>query len=78
MAELGNKLKELRTQKGYTQATLAEKVGVSRKTINTIENYVFSPSTLLAMQIARELEVTIHDIFYLKDKRYSHSLLPPT
>ena len=67
MTELRNTLKELRTQKGYTQASLAEEVGVSRKTINTIENHVFTPSTMLAMQIARALGVSVHDIFYLKD-----------
>jgi len=67
MAQLCNTLKTLRTEKGFTQASLAETVGVSRKTINTIENHVFTPSTLLAMQIARALELSIHDIFYLKD-----------
>ena len=67
MAELRNSLKELRAQKGYTQASLAEQIGVSRKTINTIENHVFTPSTLLAMQIARELDLTVHDIFYVKE-----------
>ena len=67
MAELHNTLKELRAQMGFTQATLAETVGVSRKTINTIENHVFAPSTLLAMQIAKALDVTVHDIFYVKD-----------
>ena len=63
MAELRNTLKELRLQKGLTQASLAQEVGVSRKTINTIENHVFSPSALLAMQIAQVLDVTVHDIF---------------
>lgn len=67
MAELHNTLKEWRMQKGFTQASLAETVGVSRKTINTIENHVFAPSTLLAMQIAMALGVTVHDIFYVKD-----------
>lgn len=67
MAELLNRLKTLRSDKGFTQASLAEAVGVSRKTINTIENHVFTPSTLLAMQIARALDLTVHDIFYLKD-----------
>ena len=38
MAALGNHLKALRTEAGLTQAQLAEKIGVSRKTINTIEN----------------------------------------
>ncbi len=67
MAQLLNTLKELRSEKGFTQASLAEAVGVSRKTINTIENHVFTPSTLLAMQIAQVLELSVHDIFYVKD-----------
>ena len=67
MTELRNSLKALRTQMGYTQSSLAETVGVSRKTINTIENHVFTPSALLAMQIARALDLTVHDIFFLKD-----------
>lgn len=67
MAELHNTLNERRIQMEFTQASLAEAVGVSCKTINTIENHVFAPLTLLAMQIAKVLDVTVHDIFYVKD-----------
>ncbi len=67
MAELLNALKTHRTEKGFTQASLAEAVGVSRKTINTIENRVFTPSTLLALQISIALDCSVHDIFYVKD-----------
>lgn len=67
MAKLHNTLKPLRTEQGFTQASLADAVGVSRKTINTIENHVFTPSTLLSMQIAQVLNLTVHDIFYVKD-----------
>jgi len=67
MAELHNTLKAHRTEKGFTQASLADAVGVSRKSINTIENRVFTPSTLLALQIAKALECSVHDIFYVKD-----------
>ncbi len=42
-----------------TQAALAEKVGVSRKTINTVENGVFIPSTLLSLKLAEALEKTL-------------------
>ena len=61
MAErgLGNHLKALRTERGLTQAELAQRVGVSRKTINTVENSVFIPSTLLALALARTLETTV-------------------
>jgi putative transcriptional regulator len=58
MAErrLGNRLKEARAARGWTQADLALAVGVSRKTINTIEHQVFVPSTVLALSVARALE----------------------
>ena len=53
MAErLGNRLKETRTDLGLTQAELAERVGVTRKTVNTVENRVFTPSALLALKLA--------------------------
>ncbi|MBL4812818.1 MAG: helix-turn-helix domain-containing protein [Rhodobacteraceae bacterium] len=52
---------------GLTQAQMAEAVGVSRKTINTIENRVFVPSTLLALKLARALKVSVHDLFELED-----------
>ena len=62
---LGNRLKEARARLGLTQAELAEKSGVSRKTINTVENGVFIPSTLLALMLARSLGVTVEELFYL-------------
>ncbi|HEX8192682.1 MAG TPA: helix-turn-helix transcriptional regulator [Allosphingosinicella sp.] len=68
MAEgLGNRLNELRGERGLTQAALAEAVGVSRKTINTVENGVFVPSTLLALKIARALERPVEEVFFLED-----------
>ena len=42
---LGNRLRELREAKGLTQAQLADAIGMSRKTVNTVENGVFVPST---------------------------------
>ena len=66
-AGLANRLRELRARHGLTQAQLAEQVGVSRKTINTIENRVFVPSTLLALKLARALDVSVHDIFALEE-----------
>lgn len=67
MAGLRNHLKTLRSAAGLTQAQLAEAVGVSRKTINTIENRVFVPSTVLALQIAAVLDVSVHDVFELEE-----------
>lgn len=68
MAEgLGNRLRDLRAERDLTQAALAEKVGVSRKTINTVENGVFVPSALLALKLARALGCPVEAIFSLED-----------
>ncbi|MEP1383057.1 MAG: helix-turn-helix transcriptional regulator [Paraglaciecola sp.] len=64
--ELLNKLKVHRAIHNLTQAELALKVGVSRKTINTVENGIFIPSTVLALKVAEVLNVTVEDIFSLK------------
>jgi putative transcriptional regulator len=68
MAErrLANRLKEIRAQRGLTQADLALLAGVSRNTINTIENGVFTPSTLLALTLAEVLKLRVEDIFTLE------------
>lgn len=65
--DLKNKLKVLRTEKGLTQSELALAVNVSRKTINTIENCVFIPSTVLSLRLANALSVTVEDLFQLND-----------
>ena len=58
-------LKAARTDAGLTQAELADRVGVSRKTINTVENGVFTPSTLLALKLAAALNTTVEALFSL-------------
>ena len=63
---LHNRLKEIRTHRGLTQAELAERVGVTRKTVNTVENGVFSPSALLAIKLARELSVSVEQLFWIE------------
>jgi putative transcriptional regulator len=65
--ELGNNLKDLRARRELTQAELAERVGVSRKTINTVENGVFTPSATLALKLARALGVSVEKLFFLRD-----------
>ncbi len=64
---LGNRLREFRAERNLTQAALADRVGVSRKTINTIENGVFVPSAVLALKLARALGCTVEAIFSLED-----------
>ncbi len=58
-------LAEHRKAAGLTQAGLADVVGVSRKTINTVENRVFVPSTVLALKLALALSVKVEDLFGL-------------
>jgi putative transcriptional regulator len=67
MAErkLGNRLKDARTARNLTQAELADRIAVSRKTINTVENSVFVPSTTLALALAKVLELRVEDLFFL-------------
>jgi putative transcriptional regulator len=65
-ARLGNRLKDLRVAAGLTQAQLADLAGVSRKTINTVENRVFIPSTVLALRLAQALETTVEALFFLE------------
>jgi putative transcriptional regulator len=64
---LGSRLKEARTAAGLTQADLAELAGVSRKTVNTVENGVFIPSTVLALGLARALGTTVENLFWLTE-----------
>jgi len=60
---LSNRLKACRTELGLTQAELAERVGVTRKTVNTVENGVFVPSTILALKLGKALDRTVEDLF---------------
>ena len=60
---LANRLRAERDLRGWTQAELAARVGVSRKTINTIENGVFVPSTLTALKIAESFDRSVEQLF---------------
>ena len=64
--ELANRLKDFRIAAGLTQAELADRIMVTRKTINTIENGVFAPSVILALRLAQCLSCTVEDLFELK------------
>jgi putative transcriptional regulator len=64
---LVNQLREAREARGWTQAELAERMGVSRKTVNTVENGVFVPSTIVALKAARVLETPVESLFSLID-----------
>lgn len=62
---LENTLREYRARHRLTQEQLAERVGVTRKTINTVENGVFIPSTVLALKLARALGTTVEALFQI-------------
>lgn len=61
---LKNRLKEIRSEKGLSQAQLAEMVGVSRNTISSIETGQFSPTAKLALILSIALEKQFEEIFY--------------
>ncbi len=62
-----NHLKVARAQHNLTQEQLAEQVGVSRQSINSIEKNRYVPSTVLALKIARTLHTTVNALFELKE-----------
>jgi len=63
-----NNLKVHRAKFNYTQADLAEKVGVSRQSINAIEKGKYVPSTVLALKFAREFNTEVESIFQLESR----------
>ena len=58
-----NRLRVLRAERRWSQADLAELVGVSRQTVNAIENDKYDPSLPLAFRVANVFESSIEDIF---------------
>lgn len=64
---LENRLKVFRAMHDLTQAELARRVDVSRKTISRIENGGFVPSTELALKLARELDAEVEALFQLPE-----------
>lgn len=62
-----NNIKVERAKHNMTQADLAEKIGVSRQTINAMELNKYVPSTVLALKIAKLFEVKVEDIFTLEE-----------
>ena len=64
---LKNRIKVYRAMHDWTQEELARRVDVTRKTINTIENQKYVPSTYLALKIARAFGVSAEDLFQIDD-----------
>jgi putative transcriptional regulator len=61
-----NTMKVERAKKNWTQADLADKIGVSRQAINSIETGKFIPSTVLALKMAKVFGTTVEEIFQLE------------
>ena len=64
---LSNRMRVFRAEHRISQAQLAEAIGVSRKTISTIEVGRFTPSVVIAMKIARYFNVPVEEVFSLAD-----------
>ncbi|MDW2886487.1 helix-turn-helix transcriptional regulator [Exiguobacterium artemiae] len=66
--KLINRVKSLRSSNGWTQEQFAQMIGVTRQTVISLEKGSYTPSLLLAMQIARVLERPVESIFYLEEE----------
>ncbi len=70
MAEyISNTVHTLRTTKGLTQEDLADRVGVSRQTIISIEKGNYTPSVLLALKIASVFKVEVESVFKISNEK---------
>ncbi len=66
-ADLNNRIRVFRAEHRMSQGDLADAIGVSRKTISTIEVGRFVPSTVIALKIARHFGAPVEEIFSLAD-----------
>lgn len=67
--ELQNRIRVYRAEHRMSQGDLADAIGVSRKTISTIEVGRFVPSTIIALKIAKYFGVPVEDVFSLNDQQ---------
>lgn len=65
--ELSNRIKVFRNERGMSQADLAAAVGVTQKTISTIESGRFTPSTVIALRIAAHFRLSVEEVFELRE-----------
>lgn len=61
-----NRIKVARAENNWSQADLADRIGVSRQTINSIETGRYVPSTILTLKMAREFGKTVEELFQLE------------
>ena len=67
METMYDRIKKLRNSLGWSQEELAKKCGVSRQTVNAIENNKYDPTLSLAFRMARELQLTVDELFCPED-----------
>ena len=65
--KLNNRIRVLRAENAISQTELADAIGVSRKTISTVEVGRFVPSTIIALRLSRYFKVPVEEIFSLPD-----------
>ena len=63
MPEMENRIRALRKERGISQEELAKRCGVTRQTVNAIENNKYDPTLVLAFRLARELGTTVDQLF---------------
>ena len=63
MTLIRNRIKVLRAERDWTQSDLAQRVGISRQAVISIEKYKYAPSLELAFNISKAFDVTITDVF---------------
>lgn len=63
VADMENSIRSRRKELGLSQEELAKKCGVSRQTVNAIENNKYDPTLALAFALAKELQVTVDELF---------------
>ena len=69
LEKVSNRVKDLRVERGWTQQQLAEAVGVSRQSINSIECNRYVPSLPLALAFARVFGCSTDDLFSLESRQ---------
>ncbi|MFQ3192846.1 MAG: putative transcriptional regulator [Paraglaciecola sp.] len=67
MSELDNNIAKLRSKLKLSQQELADAIGVSRKTVSTVETGRFTPSVVIALKMAKFFEVPVEKIFELEE-----------
>ena len=68
MISIKNKVEKLRKEEGMTQQSLADRMGVSRQTIISLENGKYNPSIMLAYKIARTFQLSIEEVFIFEEE----------